>query len=1416
MKKILAFLSLLLVCFALPYQARAWNYNNNIDPPKIVLHFNNNVKGDHEMTYDSTNKLWKFEFTSTLPDVNFTVRSYYSGGYHEYYANQGVSSANKWSLPQNNPQDKNTSFYLSGMTSGTKYRIELKGSSSDVNQFIFRYVPTETHPSTETIKTPIYITYSIGKNNWKYNQVVNMDDNGTTFNFGTVAKDTKVYFLVQTASANTDDFWKNVHGTNKIFAPSDFRNIDKDVSSGSTLKYYTSNFNNGALTITGKGANVSITLKPAKTSTGGFYDLTLTPTIEDPSVAPAYTKMNLPLKPADFDNDTKHYFLVGTRIGDWRLQPEWELKDQGNGTYAIATPRVMYQGRVGIAEVTSYDNYKNGIYTLHYADNYWIKKDAHNPTMSSTKSIDYYATTFKNNGVLATLFLADKEDNFTKDNIMKSKGVVISKITYDASSKICDFTYSSDPVSKYITFSLVGSNIMNANLPDNDKTQRSTKFGKSAMNYWQDAWVQYDENGVPYRDAKGTLFYQTVFQNDWLEKHPTKFNLNLDGGRQFDYASRNVVMVNTKAMSAKELAEDPYAPLYKRFEKQGNNNLGKVDGKDQSVTIHDDDNNIVYTYKEWMDMYGNNPQGIGRSAKKWECYVVKDMWMDGSFKVWTGWGGGIKETENSGAEGPENARWYYVNGGHGVKKTQYPIKGYDITSTKADEVIAIYGTKRDVDGADFKVSDGGKPVYFKRVIVWYDPSEEDFDNSAIQLIIEKCGPNIKAFRNSSDGSAVDYSWNVPQDGLTDQEKDQEVTHATITLQRWDGSKWVDVKVVYDADPDPATIGDCTGTDDSTNDLPGGTYRYTIDLTYKDASNSNALLTRSAVSNEITLYDASAPVVAKASQRTEEINGDTYYSFDLVLDLKLTDATLEAKYGDNDELDIFDLAEAYYVNCTDDALVTRINAGTTDSSLQFTDGNKSVYNPTSNKIDEINGNWIEVPFTSKSDVAKSLQWSNVAVGSGKDYPFTVYLKYKETNKDKFALVRFEPTKASMQFVIPQMGLDAQSSVVETVDAPENYSTPEEAMPLGSHNLAVQAQPIHYTKFNNLKAEFKVVAPKVTQSVLDNYDLDYAVTADNRALSVDATGTATVNYLEPNNKEIQKTTTARMKNVFYEAIAGGKCDATGKLTYNRKDNNTAYTVGTPEVTASQKLASPVLDTPEVTISSSKLSTYENSVKEGTDRYIVHDAYAELSVTDNNLGKVHTLGYHVWGNYPDVVLEATPSTKAHNGGVVIDSNLAAAKNYICETALADYTPYTDGWNEANNWAGKALSAKKLPVYVEHFSAHKMADSENTTDGNDNQIHAIVSYHYPFLVANTSAVAGASMKAPKAADNFRVVNLTTYTTIANATVSNVATGIGEVNADEIEGAVFYNLQGIRVANPERGQIYIMTTAAGARKIRF
>ena len=133
--------------------------------------------------------------------------------------------------------------------------------------------------------------------------------------------------------------------------------------------------------------------------------------------------------------------------------------------------------------------------------------------------------------------------------------------------------------------------------------------------------------------------------------------------------------------------------------------------------------------------------------------------MDDFFKIWTGWGGGRKGNEHSGAQDPKSARWYYANGGHAHEGchsggsnqcaasdekngTGAEVRGYDIL--KKGNTVGVYGTARDKNQADFWIKN---LTYFKRVIVWYDP-EKGFDNSVLQLIIERCGPAIQALRGT--------------------------------------------------------------------------------------------------------------------------------------------------------------------------------------------------------------------------------------------------------------------------------------------------------------------------------------------------------------------------------------------------------------------------------------------------------------------------------------------------------------------------------------------------------------------------------------------------------------------------------------------------------------------------------------------
>lgn len=94
--------------------------------------------------------------------------------------------------------------------------------------------------------------------------------------------------------------------------------------------------------------------------------------------------------------------------------------------------------------------------------------------------------------------------------------------------------------------------------------------------------MQYNpETGVPYRDASGMLIYQTVFQADWLDRHPTFFNKKINVGSErnradyeFNYTSASIIMRNANSFSEEELLEDQYADYYDRFANSSRNTLG--------------------------------------------------------------------------------------------------------------------------------------------------------------------------------------------------------------------------------------------------------------------------------------------------------------------------------------------------------------------------------------------------------------------------------------------------------------------------------------------------------------------------------------------------------------------------------------------------------------------------------------------------------------------------------------------------------------------------------------------------------------------------------------------------------------------------------------------------------------------------
>ena len=1132
---------------------------------------------------------------------------------------------------------------------------------------------------------------------------------------------------------------------------------------------------------------------------------------------------NMPLKPADFANGKSHYFLVGTRMADWRLQPEWELKDLGNGKVGIETPRVMSTGLIGVAKVSSYTDYVLGRYTRYNYGEWGVAENSAEYNLYDKGAFDFYSSA-KPDHTQADKFAADQPlskytynnvgDKGTSDTykaILESKGVVVDRIEVSLNngnpSRI-KFTYANNPkdVSKYITFSLVGSEIKNVNLEDSKATQGNADA-------WCDAWIQYDENGQPYRDAKGTLIYQTVFQNDWLETHPSYFSKNLRDERLFDYSSRNIVMENVRNMSAKELADDPYAALYTRFD--GDNNKTFAAGRvnvgdfsyDETVYYHNADGSTTEGTRGIDTNGGNN----------WQCFVVKDMWISDAFKIWTGWGGGRKVNEHSGPSDADknNPRWYYVNGGHFQADNDYSITGSDLS--QSNKKVNLYATKRDVAGANFKVDN---LTYFKRVIVWYDPSSKDFDNSLIQLIIENCGPNIKAFRG--DNATISYPWLVPSDNLSPEELQFQVTKYQITRYRLnDKGEWV----VDQRKPEVTTpgkkIGDfITETNGTDENLPSGTYRYEIDLTYVNGSGET--ITRNAVSNEVTLYDASAPVQAVSYQRVVEsgekdLDGTTasekLYSFDAVLDLNISSTALSQSF---DGVYTRDLVSGYLIKVGEtemtDLNVTKLYVNGKEYAKTFyNDTKKTVY--IDGKAETRTGYWMEVPFADfGGEVKLSLRWENCAKQEpGPAYNYEVFLIPNADKTSQFAAAQFGSTTTRFEMHIPGITFNWDNSgIAQRAFDGTHDDNCLPAMPMGTYLDATKLYaPIHYTKVNYLYANGKLGTAPVTESVRRGFDVvvKAGTAADNLAEAAEGAPYNVKDIaIDHCAKEDESFPCARnlMKLQGAPAVL---VHAWSSIDYVRKELVASET-GKRHMGDAKPIQGGIativlnpLEAPDFSTDKPQVTgTFMNT--DAKVRYSVHNLYLLFSINNGVSAQAdgtelfRTVGFYVAPETQTVPAAFIPANdKSARGGIVAhESNKG---EFSLNGALAGYTPFeaTSGFSQNNNWSEIAYRQEHLPVIVNYYAA-KQGNTE-MTGAELPMAKATLTYHYPFMSGD------------------HVLTLTEGTT-KNVSLSDAAisTGIEGVSADLDGEVTYYNMQGIRVENPVEGQVYLEVSAEGVRKV--
>lgn len=993
MRKIFKFLALLVVVFALPQWAHAWDYNGGSDPNSITVHFTNGNSGDLKLNFDSSNSdyKWSNEFTASNAWVNFTVQVWSNSGYTKTYGeNIGTGTVGDWVLCNDNKEG--SAFYHSNLTAGTKYRLELKDNGdAEHDGFYFRIV--------EAPKPSVTLRIFGGDS---YKDILGTATSNTgVFEYDNVSMTGNTYFVLSTKSTSTgyqslkpeiytagtdesiptpisgvacrivnDKAYKvSATGTynikvdlnnNKLYATKTGGGDEPDPGADPLYLYstvgpkmiatatspvggvytFTYKFNAGDGFVLGtqpnltewdgglnscrfspSGSDVNVpvpnngfsqqgsngkawiaTVTGVYTITVNWNSKTLTATVEE--TLPS--NVHMPLTKADFEGGKKHYFLVGERMGEWRLQPEWEFKQVGNEL--VLENRYIYDGVFAIGVVDDYVKYTKHLYDYYSPNPVGDTWNINNSTLECNDDFSWHKQSWTNSSKGDTrkpnkVFYADFQN---VGDYWDGRGVFMSKITVGLKNGLPSTIKlekgTEAKANEYRMFTIVGSEIYNSNFSNKSGFGTTPMLNKSDSKThkepdknlgWQEGWIQYDPaTNKPYLDANGEYLYHTSFTPDYLLKHSVPFNLTLNDGSEFSYSSDELQFVI--ASELKDIDTDPYRDFYNAFD--GDKKLMATNQTRNGGTEET-------TYRFKVNVKGEHEEGY-TPTQDWECYVVRDMWIAGEIKFWTGWGGNIDWTR--GGEGGI-ATWHGPNGG--PNSAHYQVHGYEVLGDNASNV-EIYGNKRNSADNNYKVSESNKPVYFNRVVLWFN-NTNGVENSFIQFIQATAGPAIwaKTIDNenvSGKKNWIEYNWFIqkPEDfGTAETEGAKQVVSYEITRYRLENGNFepigypegqivnIEDKNVTVADLYEGVAGTTAQTaftthqDKGMNDDYGfnpGTYRYDIYVTYRDENGVE--VRKPAVSNRVFIYgddavspDAAAYQLLELRGAYDDAHGDHYDS-----------------------------------------------------------------------------------------------------------------------------------------------------------------------------------------------------------------------------------------------------------------------------------------------------------------------------------------------------------------------------------------------------------------------------------------------------------------------------------------------------------------------------------------------------------
>lgn len=784
-------------------------------------------------------------------------------------------------------------FVIPSANAGDYSLIFNNGNSGDGNQFNYdspvalnsvQYITAgDGEPGIETpvYQSSIYLTG--GMNNWQLGaslvQIPHVGDGVYSRKFTSPA-DFSGEQMFKISTLYTDNDWAAFDAA--VLQPA-------LPSQTNATQSYTVGFNQ---------SNISIPECPAFTVTVDMANRTIRVDLE-------FTA-NMPLKPEDFNNGNKYYFLVGSRSNDFRLQPEWMFAP-ADGKLVIEN-RLMYPGMFAIAMVDNYTDYiyhRFKIYALidNDGNGHVVTKDNYmqpvtfagdNGTAVCITTDDYKARRLpynyeKADGTTTAMLFNWRDARGRKDianEILLGWAVLANRIelTLNADGTpaqllFADVTDNQTQVAARRMFAPCGENIYYADNSVFDPTKGTTYWRIDdtyfhTTDHWANSWIQYDENHRPYVDGYGRYMAQTVYQYAaWMKDHPTYFQYPVVGEmKAMPYSSSDIVFVHYSQL-------DPSDPYYEYY-------LSKVNTDDPAIGngVVRRSGDLPEGFNPWFyneELYTFDSDGITprkldaacgeqlfRESTSWQPYVASDLWLYGEFKIWSGTSGGpryqaladMKDDYNYNDLGTDFL-WYPQNGGVDLAQNTAgsvnPTYIYRNADGPVDGVFYTVGQHDSFNNYNFD----GAPRYFKRVILWYDPIK-GLGNSLIQFLGRYFAPTIQISHDSdSEYNYLSYHWNLPIEEsangsaylthytieryLLNEESGKFEFHGYATRN---GSEVKDVPVNGDAGHlisqlDFATL---SGRDETM--LPTGTYFYKVKTKVHDTTNGkNDILDREAES-----------------------------------------------------------------------------------------------------------------------------------------------------------------------------------------------------------------------------------------------------------------------------------------------------------------------------------------------------------------------------------------------------------------------------------------------------------------------------------------------------------------------------------------------------------------------------------------